>query len=56
MSDLLTSPQVISDHRSFQADHLFLSSIWGYICHLRGSQGGQRSLQESSSQASKSNA
>jgi len=42
-TDLLARPQVIINRHPFQADHWFPSSIRGYICHLRGSRGGQRS-------------
>jgi len=30
-------------HHPFRADHRFPPSIRGYICHLRGRRGGQRS-------------
>jgi len=40
-ADLLARPREL--YAPFGADHWFPSSIWGYICHLRGSEGGQSS-------------
>jgi hypothetical protein len=53
VADLLARPQVIINRHPFQADHWFPPSIRVYICHLRGSRGGQRSPRSPSSRAPK---